>query len=271
VEAGRREDPLILLLHGFPEFWYSWRQQIPALVTAGYRVAAPDLRGYNLSEKPAVGYDLNTLSQDIYELACLLTERKVVVAGHDWGGAIAWAVAQRFPDKIEKLVISNAPPLGCLAGCSWSQWLRLYYVAWFQVPCLPELFLGWSRGWLLMRQLLQAPCFDDGDKTIEIYRDAISQPGALRCMLNYYRQIRTSVMQSQQHHGKVQCPVQVLWGIHDTYLTSEWLNSIPEVCDGPLEMVQLECGHWTQQEVPDQVTRHMLLFLGSSSKSNFSK
>ena len=119
VQAG--EGPLVILLHGFPEFWYSWRHQIPVLSTR-FCVVAPDMRGYNLSEKPQSGYDIETLTADVLALIRSLGEEKAIIIGHDWGGVIAWAFAARFPDATEKLVIMNAPHPG--RGSRADRWPR---------------------------------------------------------------------------------------------------------------------------------------------------
>src|SRR5215471_13220996 len=109
VVAGA--GPLVVFLHGFPEFWYSWRHQLPALAEAGFRAVAPDLRGYNESDKPVRvrNYRIDLLARDVAGLIAALGQRRAVVVGHDWGGAIAWWLAMRRPEVVERLVILNAP------------------------------------------------------------------------------------------------------------------------------------------------------------------
>ena len=111
AQAGPREGPLVILLHGFPEFSYAWKQQIPFLASAGYRVWAPDQRGYNLSEKPdgIAAYNLDELAADVIGLIDAAGQNKVVLVGHDWGAAVAWWAAVKYPDRLSKLVVMNAP------------------------------------------------------------------------------------------------------------------------------------------------------------------
>ena len=108
-EVGERNTPLIVLLHGFPEFWYSWRYQIPWLAGLGYTVVAPDLRGYNETDKPRTGYRVSNLLRDIVGLIKGLGREKAIIVGHDWGGALAWAFAMRYPQMTGRLIVLNAP------------------------------------------------------------------------------------------------------------------------------------------------------------------
>ena len=140
VEAG--EGPLVLLLHGFPQFWYQWRHQVPALVEAGFRVVAPDMRGYNLSDKPpgVRPYRLELLARDVKRLILACGEGKADVVGHDWGAIAAWIAAMRYPGRVGRLAILNVPhparfPEGLLSP---RQLLRSSYVFFFQIPRLPE-------------------------------------------------------------------------------------------------------------------------------------
>ena len=152
VEAG--SGPLVVLLHGFPEFWYSWRHQIPALAQAGFRVVAPDLRGYGESGKPAgVGsYHIDLLVADVLGLIRHLGQDSAHVAGHDWGGVIAWTLAMRHPDAVTRLAILNAPHPAILFRQIRRPWqlFKSWYIFFFQLPWLPEWLLRQNRfGWLL--------------------------------------------------------------------------------------------------------------------------
>src|SRR5262245_58570023 len=143
AEAG--EGPLVVLLHGFPEFWYSWRHQIKGLAAAGFRVIAPDLRGYNESDKPPgiASYRLELLTQDIVELIQHAGEKRAHVVGHDWGGGIAWWLAMQNPQVVERLVILNAPhPVAFFRELRRpAQLLKSWYMFFFQLPWLPEVML----------------------------------------------------------------------------------------------------------------------------------
>ena len=146
VETGDLESPLVVLLHSFPEFWYSWRNQIPALRREGFRVVAPDLRGYNLSEQAQSGFDMDTLTSDIFELIKFLQKREACIVGHGWGAVIAWSFAARFPEYTKKLVAVNAPPaprlVECFRSCcTFSNW----HLQFFLLPWIPEMIAGYNR------------------------------------------------------------------------------------------------------------------------------
>ena len=186
VEAG--EGPLVVLLHGFPEFWYAWRHQIEPLAEAGFRVVAPDLRGYNLSSKPpSVGdYDIALLAEDVRDLVHERGEQRACVAGHDWGGAVAWATAGLHPEAVERLAILNAPhPRVFLAHLKDPRQLaRSWYMGFFQLPYLPEELL--RRGYRRTFTGDARPgAFTEAD--LERYGEALNQPGAPTAMVNYYR------------------------------------------------------------------------------------
>jgi pimeloyl-ACP methyl ester carboxylesterase len=275
VEARPRSPnkaaPLCVLLHGFPVFWYSWRHQLTALAAAGYRVVAPDLRGVNLTEQPVSGYDLNTLAQDIAELIATLTvdTEQAFLVGQDWGGVIAWAVAARFPELVHKLVVLDSnPTLGTLDNMSFRQRCQSWHTIFFQIPFLPELIFGCNRSWLLAHFFLRRSGTDDA--TLELYRDAMSQPGALSRMLQYYRQLHISSKQSRTY-PPVRVPVLILVGAQqDDSSASSFLGGgreaimdeavLREYVQAPVERVTLDCGHWMQQELPEEVNRHLILF-----------
>ena len=180
AEAGH--GPLVLLLHGFPEFWYGWRRQMPALAKAGFRVVAPDLRGYNLTERPAgvPQYRLPLLVEDVVQLITALGETSAGLVGHDWGGMIAWYVAMHHPRLVRRLAILNAPHPAAyrreLRRFSSQAW-RSAYAAFFQLPLLPERLLR-ARGFALLRRALRGgPARDPED--MKRYIDALARPGAL--------------------------------------------------------------------------------------------
>ena len=188
VEAG--DGPLVVLLHGFPEFWYAWRHQIPALADAGYRVVAPDLRGYNTSDKPlrVRDYRPRVLAQDVADLVVALGAGSAAVAGHDWGGGLAWLLAMQHPERIERLVILNAPhPIRFLKGLhSPRQLRRSWYMLAFQAPWLPERLMAARDFQALRRALRQQPTRPGAFTTQDIdrYVAAAAQPGALRAAIN---------------------------------------------------------------------------------------
>jgi epoxide hydrolase 4 len=147
VTAGPSDGSPVILLHGFPEFWYSWRKQIHPLAEAGFRVIAPDQRGYNLSDKPeGIGnYQLDILVEDILGLMDSLGIEKAAVVGHDWGAIVAWALALQYPDRLDRLVILNVPHPGVSKSVIKSvpkQILKSWYIAFFQLPFVPEFLLS---------------------------------------------------------------------------------------------------------------------------------
>ena len=261
VEQG--DGPLVVLLHGFPEFWYSWRHQIPVLAER-FRVVAPDMRGYNVSEKPRKGYDPLTLTDDIRALVRELGAERAVIVGHDWGGLVAWAFAIRFPEATEKLIILNAPHPGRFleAVRRPRQFLRSTYVFFLQTPVLSELILGSNRCWALARLMRRSAVNKAAfpDPVLERYREAMSQPGALTGALRYYRSARLSKLPRDL---SVRAPTLILWGEHDQALGKELTERL-ERWVPHLIVRYLDCGHWTQQEDPEEVNRLMLEFLSGA-------
>lgn len=150
VAAGPANGPLLLLLHGFPEFWYGWRKQIASLAAAGFRVVIPDGRGYNDSSKPKAvsSYTLRCLVSDVLAIIEQSGRERAFLAGHDWGAIVAWSVAGRHPDRVERLAILNVPHPAVMRRFLFShpgQLLRSWYVFFFQLPWLPELLFS-ARG-----------------------------------------------------------------------------------------------------------------------------
>jgi pimeloyl-ACP methyl ester carboxylesterase len=266
VVAG--EGPLVVLLHGFPDFWYSWRSQIPALATAGFHVVAPDMRGYNLSSKPSgvAAYDIDLLAADIRDLVHERGAQSARLAGHDWGAAVAWAVAMNHPEVVERLAILNVPhPRRFLHGVRRpSQMLRSWYMFFFQLPWLPERLSSAGRWWFTRRFALGSAAnpnaFTQDD--IERYIEAWSQPGAATATINYYRAVfRQSPRRAESRIRVVQAPTRVIWGEHDRYLKADLAE--PDRADVPnLErVVRLpEASHWVQHDEPERVSELLIEF-----------
>ncbi len=258
VEQGA--GPLVVLLHGFPEFWYSWRHQIPVLAQR-FRVVAPDMRGYNLSEKPPQGYDPLTLSDDVLALVRALGEERAAIVGHDWGGMVAWVFAIRFPEATRKLVIMNAPhPARFREELRRPRQLfRSSYALFFQLPLLPEALLGANNAWpvaqMLRRSAVVKEAFSDED--LARYREAMSRPGAMTAALNYYRAAGMSRLPQEQ---TVKAPTLMLWGEHDQALGKPLTQGL-ERWVPDLTLQYLDCGHWTQQERFEEVNRYLMEFL----------
>jgi pimeloyl-ACP methyl ester carboxylesterase len=268
VEAG--EGPLVLLLHGFPQFWYQWRYQIQALVEAGFRAVAPDMRGYNLSYKPpgVRAYRVELLARDVQRLIEACGERAAAVVGHDWGAIAAWVAAMRHPGRVERLVILNVPhPARSLDGLlSPGQLLRSSYVFFFQVPRLPEEFIRAGDFALLRSTLRRDPVrpgtFTAGD--IERYVEAIAQPGALTASLNYYRALLRRPRETRSLLKRIEAPVLVIWGEQDRFLSRRlaepprhWVPNL--LC---VERLQ-DASHWVAEDRPQKVNALLLAFLRS--------
>ncbi len=263
--AGR--GPLVVLLHGFPEFWYSWRYQIPVLARH-FRVVAPDQRGYNLTEKPPHGYDIGTLTTDVAELIRSLGYQHAHVVGHDWGGAVAWWLAITRPEMVDRLVIMNAPHPAAFRRAmqsNWRQRLRSWYMLFFQLPRLPEAAfrLGNYRALeqSFRRDTTRPEAFTD--EVIARYKQAISRPGALTAAINWYREALD--LRTWRATGRrdltVRVPTLVIWGERDRYLGRE-LNDdlgrwVPELT---LRYIP-NASHWVQQDRPEEVNRYLLEFL----------
>ncbi|HSQ55089.1 MAG TPA: alpha/beta hydrolase, partial [Gemmata sp.] len=193
MTVGDPAGPPVLLLHGFPDFWYGWRHQIGPLADAGFFVIALDQRGYNQSDKPSTiaEYKLDRLVADV--TACLddLGLASAAIVGHDWGGAVAWCLAAYHPGRVSRLVVINCPhPFAmqvALEG-SWGQLARSWYMFAAQVPGLPERVAEWTRCRFLTRSLRASArpgTFTEHD--LAQYRTAWSQPGAMTAMVNWYR------------------------------------------------------------------------------------
>jgi pimeloyl-ACP methyl ester carboxylesterase len=272
VEAGDEgaDDgegrPLVLLLHGFPEFWYGWRRQIPALAR-DFRVVAPDLRGYNLSAKPASGYDYETLASDVPALIRALGAERAHVVGHDWGGMVAWLAAIFHPEVVDRLAILNAPhPAAYLRelGRNPIQMLRSWYVAAFQARGLAEWMLTYGHGRgvadMLRRSALDPGVFSDAD--LAAYRRAVTRPGAASAMLAYYRALwSTDRAALQARLRPVTAPTLLIWGMQDVALVPELTEDLDDqVPDLRVERVP-DASHWVQHERPELVNQLLLAHL----------
>jgi epoxide hydrolase 4 len=260
------EGPLIILLHGFPLFWYSWHNQIPFLAEHGYTVVAPDLRGYNETDKPRKGYDIPTLLRDIGGLIKGLGQQRATIVGHDWGGVLAWTFAMNYPEMTESLIVMNAPhPAAMLREMRMLKQLRKsWYVFAFQIPWLPEYLLGRNHaneiGRMLRGAALQKSAFPR--EVTAKYQEAMSKPGAIKAAIRYYRQLfRRLPLSMTSNEVQIEAPTILIWGEQDIALGIEltiglerWVNDI-QIRRIP------DSGHWVQQEQPEKVNQYMLDFL----------
>jgi epoxide hydrolase 4 len=264
VEAG--EGPLIVLLHGFPEFWYGWRLQIEPLAAAGFRVVAPDLRGYNLSSRPDAveAYTSDKLAADIRGLILDRGAQSASLVGHDWGGTVAWATAMNHPEVVDRLAILNAAhPRKLSQGLhNPDQLRRSWYFFFFAVPELPEAVVH-ANNWHFFRHFLHDARPAYTPEEIDRYVEAWSQPGAATGMINYYRSsVRQSQKKAEAALRPIQAPTLVIWGQRDDYLRPDLAE--PEHDDVPnLDRVERlpEASHWVHHDEAERVTRLLIDFL----------
>ena len=267
TQAGPADGPPLILLHGFPEYWNGWQAQIPALAQAGYRVWAPDQRGYNLSSKPAGvrAYDIDELAQDVLGLIDATGHEKVHLAGHDWGAAVAWWMAGKYPQRLHSLAILNVPHVAVMFRTMWRSWAQMrrsWYIFFFQIPRLPEASLrrkGWTNAIRALKGSARRGAFSAED--IDGYRAAWSQPGAITGMINWYRAAGRSQRKLTQL-GRIAVPTLMIWGAKDIALGRELAQPSIDLCDdGRLVFIE-EAGHFVQHEAPERVNRLLVEFFG---------
>ena len=275
-DSQKRE--LVLLLHGFPECWYSWRHQLTAFGDR-FRVVAPDLRGYNLSDKPprVADYKLTKLVDDVTGLIHRLGHERSILVGHDWGAVIAWEVAARYPNYVAKLAALQVPPTAAWRrNVTFQQVLRSWYMLFFQLPRVPEWFLSRDDFKELARTLRQTAwrraTFTDHD--IEVYKSALRRDGALTAAINYYRanvpgmflparQPRFEDAPLFEHVGTglVGVPTLFIYGERDFAIVPETVRGIKDFVDAPYREVRFAtAGHWVQQEAAQEVNAALVNF-----------
>lgn len=266
--VSQGEGQLMLMLHGFPEFWYSWRYQISEFAR-DYRVVAIDLRGYNDSDKPKdiEAYQMSELVKDIKGVIEGLGYQNCILVGHDWGGAIAWSFAYAYPKMVEKLIVLNLPhPAKFAQGLgSPKQLIKSWYIFFFQIPLLPELMIQLNDYQLIASAFtdmaIDKSAFTQTD--LEAYKDAAAKRGALTAMLNYYRNIfdNSFLTSDRQEWQMLDLPTLMIWGEKDTALGKELSYGTDEyVSDFQIKYIP-DCSHWVQQEQPELVNQYMREFL----------
>ena len=260
------DGPPVVLLHGFPENWQSWRHQFAPLVRAGFSVWAPDLRGYNRSGRPRErqAYHLTHLTADVAALIAATGSGRAHICGHDWGGVIAWTVASRYPELVDRLVICNAPHPEVYLRMAWRppQLYRSWYVLFFMLPWLPEwaLSAGDFRAVRRMFRLMPARPDTFSEDDIDGYVAALAVPGALTAALNYYRANAAGGIRLARS-APVQAETLVLWGDRDVALVPGLADHLEPMVPR-LRVVHFpDAGHWLQNEEPDAVNAALTAFL----------
>jgi pimeloyl-ACP methyl ester carboxylesterase len=265
-------DHLVILLHGFPEFWYAWQKQLIAL-SEKFHVVAPDMRGYNLSDKPprVEDYRIDKLVADVIGLIDYFGAKQAAIVGHDWGAGVAWAIAQKHPERVSKLAVLQVPlQAAWRANLTLKQFMRSWYMFFFQIPRLPE--------WLMARQNFRAierpfqekvgrkNSFTQQD--VERYKEAARQPGALTSAVNYYRanlfdrllvRKRTN---DKQGEGRIRVPTLFIYGEQDFAIIPATVRGLEKYIDADYREVRIpDSGHWVQNEAPEEVNAALLEFL----------
>jgi pimeloyl-ACP methyl ester carboxylesterase len=283
AESGSGED-LVILLHGFPEFWYSWRNQLTAL-GKNHHVVAPDMRGYNLSDKPtrAEDYRVEVLVEDVIGLIKHFGADTAAIVGHDWGASVAWAMAQKYPQHVSKLAVLQVPPAAAWrANMTLRQLLRSWYMFFFQLPRIPEWAISRkdfaSLDGVFKESVVRKGAFSETD--IEVYRKALRRPGAMTAAVNYYRAnvgrliSKRNSGNSAKHSsgqmnetsiagdGRIRVPTLFIFGEQDLAILPQTVRGVGNYIDAPYRELRIaDSGHWVQNEAVDEVNAALIEFL----------
>ena len=258
VDDGPRDGEPVLLLHGFPDSSYMWREQVPALTGAGFRVIAPDLRGYGESDKPqeVQAYRMQTLVRDVVEILGAVDVSEANVVGHDWGAALAWSLAAFVPGMVKRLAVLAVghPKAFFRALTRTSQGARSWYMLLFQIPRFSEAMIS-RNDFAFLRRFMR------GVPDLEKYVADMSRPGALTAALNWYR-ANAKPWERPQDVPNVTAPTLGMWGSRDVALTERQMVDSADFVEGPFRYERLEgAGHWMMLERPDEVNDLLLEFL----------
>ena len=259
--AGPTDGEPVILLHGFPEAWFGWENQIEPLANAGFRVIVPDQRGYNLSDKPAgvENYSTRALIKDILGLAKTLRMENFHLAGHDWGAIVAWSLAMTVPRRIKRLAIANVPHPSVFTSylrSHPSQMIKSWYAMFFQLPGFPERFVK-AANWKFLISAM--PDYWD-ENQYNRYRAAWGQPGAITAMINWYRASfgGSSSKAVSRSINKINPKTLIIWGKKDPHLSHQMAPMSLEYCqDGKLVYFE-DATHWVQHDKPEEVSQLLI-------------
>jgi pimeloyl-ACP methyl ester carboxylesterase len=283
AESGSGDD-IVILLHGFPEFWYSWRHQLPVLGRS-YHVIAPDMRGFNLSDKPprVEDYRIEVLVEDIIALIKHFGADKAAIVAHDWGAGVAWAVAQKYPQNVSKLAVLQVPPAAVWrANISLRQLLRSWYMFFFQLPRIPEWAIS-RKNFASLDRIFTESVVRKGafsEKDIQIYKEALGRPGAVTGAVNYYRANLGRLMSRRKSEdaaesngdqssettalrdGRIRVPTLFIFGEKDVAILPRTVCGVASCIGAPYRELRIpDSGHWVQNEAVEEVNAALLEFL----------
>lgn len=269
VETGGTDKPLMLLIHGFPEFWYAWRYQLRYFERT-HHVVAIDMRGYNDSEKPEglANYATSKLVADVVQIIQHFGGKAIVVC-HDWGGIVSWLLAGYHPEVVDRLIVMNVPhPRAATFYILKSprQWLRSWYLFWFVCPFLPEAVIRAKDYDFIVDMfrnkragILHPENFSDED--VEAWKHALSKPGAIHCPLNFYRALFFAEGALPYPSGKIRPKTLIIWGENDVALAPQLADESAKMCEDASVKKIPKASHWVQQDCPDLVNQYMEEFL----------
>jgi pimeloyl-ACP methyl ester carboxylesterase len=273
MEAGPADGPLVLLLHGFPELAYSWRHQVEHLAAAGFHVVAPDLPGYGRSDKPDVTYDVDWINACLMGVVDAMGAEQVVIAGHDWGGILVWTMARQYPERIAGVIGVNTPDLPRSAMPPVEMLRMIFvdtpiYIIQFQERGLAEWVLEtWGRGTDDFVEMIFGATTAEGSdafppEVLDVYKEAFRPRGALTPPIEYYRNMdRNWHLTADIADRKVEVPCLMISAQNDPVLTPAMTAGMEERVPDLEKVIIENCGHWTQQEKPEETTEHMLRYL----------
>jgi pimeloyl-ACP methyl ester carboxylesterase len=262
--GGDKKGEPILLLHGYPDAWFGWKPVMAQLIQKGFRVIAPDQRGYNLSDKPVerTAYHSENIVQDAIDLMAYFGYERFSLAGHDFGGYIAWQIALTHEKRIHKLIILSCfhpKVIQNIAKLNWRQWLKSWYLIFFKLSKLPELFIRFNNFHFLRHNISQHLSEEEKQQYIQSWQ----QPNFVESTINWYRAPINVIKRPQ-----LSLPVLIIWGKNDAYLGLEGARKSLKFCEnGELKIIE-NASHWLMQENTKRVTEMMTDFLSSSSLLN---
>ena len=260
--VGPEEGEPVILLHGFPDLWFGWESQLRALAAKGYRVFAPDQRGYGLSDKPdgVENYTQDILVDDIIGLADAVDLDSFYLAGHDFGAMVSWNLAIRYPERVKRLVIINVPHPDVMPKYMkehLSQLAKSWYAIYFQIPVIPEKTVQLDN----YKDMINSMSSNFSEDRLDRYRKNWARPKAMTSMINWYRAAMRNKPDNGKKNLRIDVPTLIIWGKGDVYLEHEMARLSLEYCsEGQLVYFE-NASHWPHQDQPVEVNNLLFKFL----------